>query len=549
MNPYEMTIGVLGGLALFLFGMRVMSEGLQKVAGDRMRQILGVMTSNRFAGVGTGVTVTCAIQSSSATTVMLVGFVSAGLLTLEQSVGVVMGANIGTTITGWLVAIVGFKIKISVMALPCIAVGFFARFTGNRKVVDWGEVLLGFGVLFLGLEFMKDAVTTLKEAPAIMEWMASTSASSLTSRFGAVIVGAVVTMVVQSSSATMAIAMTLAAEGIIDIHTACALVLGDNIGTTITANLAAIGTSATAKRTARVHLLFNLLGATWGVLLFVPFMSLVEYFVPGALEPGASKLVLATYVAAYHSAFNVTNTLLFLPFTNQLAWLSKRLVHSSEVPEEPILRFLDVKLMDSAPMALHAARNELLHMIQTVETMLSHVINLLQHPGEKLGEIAEEVHRLETKTDMLEREITRYLVQIVRLDTSSEQSTEIAGILNAVNDVERMGDHCESITKLARKRSLRRQGPLRDSGVGPAGKGLSGPPAFEPPQTIAHRSGRGTSHRELHQRHEKAGSQGPHQASEHRELRCGSGTDLHRHAHQPGEDRRPLLQRGRGPRR
>ncbi len=452
MNTYEMTVSVLGGLALFLFGMRVMSDGLQKVAGERMRSLLGVMTGNRFAGVFTGMFVTTAIQSSSAATVMLVGFVNAGLVSLHQAVGVIMGANIGTTVTGWLVAAVGFKVHISALALPCIAVGFFFRFFAGRRLANWGEVLLGFGILFLGLDFMKEAVTDLKDSQTIVAMMATMKADTLLFRVVAVVVGMLVTFIVQSSSATMAITMTLAAEGLIDLPTACALILGDNIGTTITANLAALGASRAAKRAARVHSLFNVVGSVWGVVLFVPFMEVVGLFVPGALETGASPIMMATYLAAYHTGFNVINTIIWLPFVKQLAWLGTLLVRDSAKDEAPHLKFLDVKLMDSAPMALFAARQETRRMLDEVRAMLDKTLVLITHPDDKLGKVAEEIFQSEITVDALEREITQYLVEVVRLDITKEQSAEVAGLLTSLHDLERMGDHCESLTKLAKRR-------------------------------------------------------------------------------------------------
>ncbi len=448
-----MTITILGGLALFLIGMRIMSEGLQKVAGDRMRSVLSAMTSNRFAGVGTGLVVTCAIQSSSATTVMLVGFVHAGLISLTQSIGVIMGANIGTTVTGWLVALLGFKVKITAMALPAITIGFFPRLLGTRRLVDWGEVLVGFGILFLGLDFMKDSVQQLRESETILSWMASTRADMFVWRLAAVGVGALVTLIVQSSSATMVITMTLAAQGMIDLPTACALVLGENIGTTITANLAAIGASTSAKRTARAHFLFNVTGALWAVMLFTPLLSLVDAIVPGqsAMSSVASQAQIAATLAAFHTIFNLFNTGLFLPFTKQLAQGATILVREKE-GETTGLIFLDPKLMASPPMALHAARSELGRMLGEVESMLGRVLMLVSSPKKKLGVVADAILMSEQKVDYLEKEITEYLVSVTRLETSLMQSQEITGLINSVSDIERMGDHCENMVKLLARR-------------------------------------------------------------------------------------------------
>ncbi len=456
MVSVDMIITVLGGLALFLYGMKVMSEGLQKVAGDRLRHALSAMTSNRFYGVGTGLMVTSAIQSSSATTVMLVSFVNAGLITLHQSMGVIMGANIGTTVTGWLVALLGFKVKISLLALPAISIGFFARFFGSKRLGDWGSVLLGFGLLFLGLDFMKHALGDLKHSQTIIEWMAATRADTIGPRILAVLIGAGVTIIIQSSSATMAITMTLAVQGLIDLPTACALILGENIGTTVTANLAAIGASRTAKRTARAHFLFNIMGVIWALALFMPFMHLIDWLVPGDAfaNTQASNLVAADHMAAFHTMFNIINTLLFLPFTRQFAWLASKMVpHLTEGEQEEFsLKYLDTKIMDTAPMALQAARGELGRMLDEVRSMYKKVLELIGRPTEKLGELANEIQASEHLVDRLETEIASYMVSVTGQHLSEQQSHEAAGILSAVSDIERMGDHCESLLKLARRR-------------------------------------------------------------------------------------------------
>jgi phosphate:Na+ symporter len=455
MGDVQMWITIIGGLALFLFGMKVMGEGLQRVAGPRMRKILSAMTANRFLGVGTGLAVTCAVQSSSATTVMLVGFVHAGLITLTESIGVIMGANIGTTFTGWLVALLGFKVKISALALPAVSLGILPRVTGLRKLFDWGDILVGFGILFLGLAFMKDSVSDLKDSETIIGWMSASSAHGLGWRVVAVGVGTLVTVVVQSSSATMAITMTLAAQGLIDLPTACALVLGENIGTTITANLATLSASRTAKRAARAHLLFNVTGVVWAVLLFTPFMVVVGWIVSlwsdGGGDPSAA--VIATTLATFHSLFNVTNTCLFLPFVSQTAWLASRMVRAPEDGEEELgLKYLNPSVVQTVPMALHAARSEFGHMIAETQSMLENVITLTTTQDKKLGKLSESITASEAKVDFLERGITEYLATVMRQKASVRQSREMAGILNAVSDVERIGDHCESLQLLAQRR-------------------------------------------------------------------------------------------------
>ena len=450
-----MAITAVGGLALFLFGMKVMGEALQRVAGPRMRKILSAMTHNRFVGVGTGAMVTCAVQSSSATTVMLVGFVHAGLITLPESIGVIMGANIGTTFTGWLVAVLGFRVEISALALPAVTLGVLPRVLGARRFFDWGDILIGFGILFLGLDFMKDSVSHLRESPTIIGWMSATSAGGLGWRVVAVAVGTVITIVVQSSSATMAITTTLAAQGLIDRPTACALVLGENIGTTVTANLATLSASKTAKRAARAHFLFNMSGVVWAVVLFTPFLALVQWIVPVEVDSDGvmSAIAIATTLAAFHSLFNIINTALFLPFVPQVAWLATRMVKPPKDGEEELaLKYLNATVVQTVPMALHAVRGELARMLGEVQSMLENVILLTTTQDQKLGKVSEAISASEATVDFLEVKITEYLVSLARQKASAAQSREITGILNAVSDIERMGDHCESLQKLAQRR-------------------------------------------------------------------------------------------------
>lgn len=324
------TITVLGGLGLFLYGMKIMSESLQNATGERLKRILWKATNNRIKGVITGFTITGMIQSSSATTVMLVSFVSAGLINLQQSIGIVLGANIGTTVTGWIVAIIGFKFKIKALALPAIAIGFFIRYARKEKMKHWGEVLLGFGILFLGLSIMSDAVKDLRGSEMIMDLMQQFKATGILSTLMVVMVGTFITMIIQSSSATMAMTMTLAFNGIIDFPTSCALILGENIGTTITANLASIGASVSARRTARVHLLFNTLGVIWVLAifnsLFIPFIDKIIPGNPFAVDLTVRSKAIAEHMAAFHTIFNITNTLVFLPFTGLLAAAAIKLV-------------------------------------------------------------------------------------------------------------------------------------------------------------------------------------------------------------------------------
>jgi phosphate:Na+ symporter len=268
-----------------------------------------------------------------------------------------------------------------------------------------------------------------------------------------VLIGAGVTMIVQSSSATMAITLTLAATGIIDIPTAAALVLGENIGTTITANIAALSASKVAKRTARAHFVFNVFGAVWGVLLFWPFLNFIDWMIPGDISSGAalSKPVIAAHVAMFHSMFNIVNTTIFLPFVNQLAKIATWMVKGEDALDRSSLKYLTPGLIESPPMALHATRQEIIRMVQEVDIMLEHVLMLIDAPKKKMGKVADAISASEQVVDYLEKEIVEYLVAITRVETSLSQSQEIAGFIGAVSDIERMGDHCESLHKLLAK--------------------------------------------------------------------------------------------------
>lgn len=461
MSTIQILISVAGGLGLFLFGMKIMSESLQNATGDRLRLVLGKVTNNRFLGVITGFSVTSVVQSSSATTVMLVSFVSAGLLNLPQSIGIILGANIGTTVTGWIVALFGFKIKITIFALPAIAIGFFLRFLKNENVKQWGEVLLGFGILFLGLDFMKCAFKPLKDSVEFMGLMKQFSATNIPTTLLVVCIGSFVTMVIQSSSATMAMTMTFAYNGLIDFPTSCALILGENIGTTITANIAAIGASTTARRCARAHTLFNVFGVIWMILImhhfFIPF---IDYIIPGdpySLDAASGSTVIADHMAAFHTFFNVSNTLLFLPFVNVLANVVTKMVRVSdkdgeETEEKFGLRYISSNIISTPAINIREARLETWRMSKICLEMFDMVMKVFDTPEEKLGEMVEKIHKMEDDTDTLEKEISEFLVMLSKHNISRRHSFEISKLLHMVNELERIGDHCENLLKLARRK-------------------------------------------------------------------------------------------------
>ena len=471
MFSVSMVIEVLGGLSLFLYGMKVMSEGLQKVAGTGLRMALHKVTGNRVSGILTGFGITAAIQSSSATTVMLVSFVNAGLLNLTQAIGVIMGANIGTTVTGWLVALLGFKIKIALLALPAITIGFFVRFMHNQRLIDWGEVLMGFGFLFFGLTIMKDALGDLKHAPEVLAFMSTYHAAGLGSTILVVMAGAAVTMVIQSSSATMALTMTLASQGLIDYPTCAALILGENIGTTITANIAAIGASTAARQAARAHMIFNVFGVVWMLACFSSFLQFVNAITPGDVYSAETSVVgslLPDRMAAFHTLFNICNTLLFLPMATLLARCAQLLVAEPKHTETRHLRYISSTLIDTPPLAIESAQREVSRMARKVLEMYDAVMAAFNKPDCPAAEclaVQQRVQKLETLSDNLEKEITTFLVQVIRNTTSRAQSEEISGMLHTASNLERIADHGEILMKLVvrmREQQLQFTGQARE---------------------------------------------------------------------------------------
>lgn len=449
---------IFGGLGLFLYGMKIMSESLQNATGDGLKNILWKATNNRVKGLLTGMGITSVIQSSSATTVMVVSFVSAGLISLNQSIGIILGANIGTTVTGWIVALIGFNLKISSLALPAIGIGFFLRFLNKENVRYWGEVLLGFGMLFLGLSIMSDAVRDLRDSEMVMNFMARYSADSFFSTVLVVMVGTAVTMVVQSSSATMAMTMTLAFNGLIDFTTSCALILGENIGTTVTANIASIGSPADAKRAARVHMLFNVFGVIWVLAVFKPyFIPLVDLIVPGNPESSNAtdrSAAIASHLAAFHSCFNIFNAMLFLPFTTVLARIAEKMVKERQKPggEEFHLKYISTSILSTPAINIDQARLETRRMLGMVMNMFAMVMDIFNRPDQKLGDEVERIQLLEDHVDLLEKEISAFLVRVLQENISEDQSQEITRMLHRINDLERIGDHCEVMLKLLRRK-------------------------------------------------------------------------------------------------
>ncbi|MFH1007013.1 MAG: Na/Pi symporter [Candidatus Latescibacterota bacterium] len=445
---------IIGGLGLFLFGMRQMSDGLQKVAGSRMKQILGKLTANRFMGVGMGALVTGIIQSSSAMTVMTVGFVNAGLLTLGQAISVVMGANIGTTLTGQLIAF-----PIDKYALPLIGIGVAMHLFGKRKSTKfWGQVLLGFGILFLGLSTMTGVVKPLHHSQTFKDLFVAFSHKP----WLGVLAGTLLTMIVQSSSATVALTMALTAGGLIDINGAIPLILGDNIGTTITAEIAAIGTNLAAKRTARAHSLFNIIGVSY-MLLGIYFLRtdgvpvyyhLVDFFTKGHLSVLPDELIfeggnVQRFIANSHSIFNVINNLAFIPLFPLLVRAATLLTPGKEKVDASRPRFLERHLLSQPEIALDQATKEIVRMAGIAQSAVSDAMTAFQ--SEKLA-LIQEVENQENVTDHLQTEITGYLVELSQHMISEEGAQKLPVLLHTVNDLERIGDHAINIAELAERK-------------------------------------------------------------------------------------------------
>jgi phosphate:Na+ symporter len=442
---------LLGALGVFLFGMRVMSEGIQKVAGKRLQSILNYMTANRVAAVFTGFFITALVQSSSATTVMVVSFVNASLLNLTQAIGVIMGANIGTTVTTWIVSIIGFKFKITAIALPIIGVGLPFMFSKLKKRRDIGEILIGFGLLFLGLMFLKESVPDIKSNPEVLEFLKNYTDLGFLSFVIFVFVGAVLTVIVQSSSAAMAITVTMAYMGWIGFETAAAIVLGENIGTTVTAYLASLGTNVNARRTARAHFLFNIFGVIWIAFVFRYFTQFILKIAPW---DSSMQINLPLNLSLFHTVFNIINTLIFIPFTIPFAKLVEKLVKpkESDLSKEYSFKYIKTGLQDTGQMNIQSAKFELNKMVELVDDMFNTFLKVFHNPDKKMGSTVEKVKGMEDLSDQMQHEITQYLAECSKEDLSGRSVININAMLRIVNELENIGDSCYKLMLLTEKK-------------------------------------------------------------------------------------------------
>ena len=458
---------LLGALGMFLYGMNLMSSGLQKAAGDKLRGFLSAMTSNPFKGVLTGLGITTVIQSSSATTVMVVSFVNAGLLTLTQAIGVIMGANIGTTVTAWLVAWLGFKADISILAVPLMLLGFLFSNSKKNKHQNIGELIVGFSLLFLGLSFMKESVPDLRETPQVLEFVRNWSSYG----FGSVLLflafGTILTLVLQSSSATMAITLIMLSMGWIPFHMACAMVLGENIGTTITANIAASVGNTQAKRAAMSHTIFNLFGVIWALILFKPFTALVGKVIelfglpnPAAddfavVEGSADTSTAALYgLSMLHTMFNTINTLILVWFIKYIEKAVVWIIKPKNQEAEPFrLKYISAGPLATPELAAAQAFDEIVHFAQISRNGLGYAKQAIAADAKHFDELREKLVKYEEISDRIEYEIAAFLNGVSAGDISEATRVKIKAMYKIIGELESLGDSGEAISRMLSRRN------------------------------------------------------------------------------------------------
>lgn len=439
---------VVGGLGIFLVGMRYMSDGLQAVAGERLRKMIGIATDNRIMGLFVGILVTCIVQSSSITTVMVVGLVNSGFMTLMQAIGVIFGANVGTTITGWILVL-----DIGKYGLPILGLfAFFYLFAKNDRIRYLGMAMMGIGMIFFGLELMKNGFVPLRKDEAFCAWFHAFEATSYPGVIKCVLVGCVLTLILQSSSATLGITMGLASSGVIPFHTAAALVLGENIGTTITAYLATLGATNTAKRAAWAHIMFNVLGTTWFVILF-PVMTRLVIHLTGH-DPNAMVLqdgqetypYIMRAIATVHSGFNIVNSILFLPLAGVLAWIVERIIPDKGQKEIHRLTYLDVRNALSPALGIVQSREQIHVMGEATEKMFGYLDTILNSPDGNV-EIEEKLFRREEILDQMQKEVVLFLGRVLNGEVSHDVIDEARGQIRMADEYETLSDYQTSVLK------------------------------------------------------------------------------------------------------
>lgn len=446
---------LIGSLGLFLYGMKIMSEGLQKFAGDSLRRILTAMTTNRVTGVLTGVLITALIQSSSATTVMVVSFVNAGLLTLTQSIGVIMGANIGTTVTAWLISALGFKVDIAAFSLPLLAFGIPLLFSGKSSRKSVGEFIFGFSFLFMGLQALKANAPDLGANPEMLAFVQNYADMGFFSIILFLFIGAILTMIVQASAATMAITLIMCANGWIDYQLGVALVLGENIGTTITANLAALTGNTQARRAALAHLAFNIFGVIWVLILFYPFTNAVSWFVTNVMRISDPSVAVSFKLAAFHTAFNISNTFVMIWFVGLIEKTVCFLIKGKkDEDEEYRLRYITGGMLSTAELSILQVRKEITLFAERTGRMLDMVKALFYEKNEDAFlKTYSRVEKYESISDRMEIEIANYLTCVAEGRLSSEGKEEIRIMLRAVSEIESIADSCNNMARSIKRRN------------------------------------------------------------------------------------------------
>lgn len=465
---------LLGALGMFLYGMNLMSSGLQKAAGDRLRGFLSAMTSNPFKGVMTGLGITTIIQSSSATTVMVVSFVNAGLLTLAQAIGVIMGANIGTTVTAWMVSWLGFKADISILAVPMMLFGFLFSNSKKDQRKNIGELIIGFSLLFLGLSFMKESVPDLRETPQVLEFVRNWSSYG----FGSVLLflafGTILTLVLQSSSATMAITLIMLSMGWIPFEMACAMVLGENIGTTITANIAASVGNTFAKRAALSHTIFNVFGVIWALILFKPFLRIVGIItenVFGVPNPAAEGFVVtdsnspegtaALYgLSMLHTLFNLTNTLILVWFTKSIAKAVSWIIKAPKNQEKEVFRlqYISAGPLATPELSVEQAFEEIINFARISKNGADYAKDAINEAdSDKFEELRKKLVKYEEISDRIEYEIATFLNKVSAEEISESTSIKIKAMYKIIGELESLGDSGETLSRILSRKNIHKK--------------------------------------------------------------------------------------------
>ena len=464
---------LLGALGMFLYGMNLMSSGLQKAAGDKLRGLLSAITSNPFKGVLTGLGITSVIQSSSATTVMVVSFVNAGLLTLAQAIGVIMGANIGTTVTAWLVAWLGFKADISILAVPLMLLGFLCSNSKKSNRQNIGELIVGFCLLFLGLSFMKESVPDLNETPEVLEFVKAWSGYGFWSVLIFLAFGTILTLVLQSSSATMAITLIMLSMGWIPFSMACAMVLGENIGTTITANIAASVGNTQAKRAAMSHTIFNVFGVVWALILFKPFLALVGSIIAcfglpnpategfAVSAPNTPDSTAALYgLSMLHTLFNTINTLILVWFVKFIEKAVTWIIKAPKNQEQEVfrLKYISAGPLATPELATEQAFDEIIHFAQISQRGLGYAKDAIAETDvDKFEEWRQKLVKYEEISDRIEYEIAAFLNAVSVGDISRETSLKIKAMYKIIGELESLGDSGESISRILSRRNIHKK--------------------------------------------------------------------------------------------